>query len=223
MIKINLLPGYILEARRVKRLMALLGALVVLVALGLAAYVWAPAPFSLQSRLSEAEQRYEDAWARAERVRQTESEALSVEAQYAGQAAAVSWVEEVDRIPERWVRYYSLLNKYIPSDVVVSGLPVPSGTTLTLTGQTSSLEAAARWYLSMLRCEMVDASLGPTAVQFQTSTPDHTGQLPEGPNPKMQQPVMITIAVRPEYLDMLHVPAPPARAAYPGTPASPQS
>jgi hypothetical protein len=217
MIKINLLPSYILEGRRVRRLAVGMAIFLVVEALALAAYVWAPAPQSLRSQLAAATERYNTASVQAEQVRELQNKVSQVQAESADKDAWVTWVERADEMPQRWVDYYTLLNKYIPADVVLSGYPVPSGNTLTLTGATSSLEAAARWYLSMLRCEMVDVSAGPSAVTFQTPTPDSSGQRATGAIPKMQQPVTIQMVVKPDYLAALTPPSPPASAGVAST------
>ena len=65
MIKINLLPAYILEARRVKVVIALMALLVIAVAGALAAYVWAPAPFSLTSQHKAAQDELQQVTAQA--------------------------------------------------------------------------------------------------------------------------------------------------------------
>ena len=211
MIKVNLLPGYILEGRRVKALLRVLVAALVLLAAGLAAYVWAPIPQSLSSRRRAAQDRLADATSRANEVRALENETQEVKARYADTEGWVTWVNDSDEVPRKWNRYFSILRKYLPSDVVVSGLSPPSGNLLTLSGYTGDLRGAARWYLNMLRCEMVTP--GVNSVSFSTPTWGWPGGPPVGANPKMQQPVSITLALKPEYTNMLLVPAPPATAA----------
>jgi hypothetical protein len=107
-------------------------------------------------------------------------------------------VTDADERPAQWVGYFKKLNDYFPADVVVNGLNLPGGNTLNLSGSTSSLMAAARWYLNMLRCEMVDTSLGRNAVQFSPGT-----VAAGAANPKMQMPVSITVTLKPGYLDMM--------------------
>jgi len=211
MLKVNLLPAHIVESRRIKAsLRVIIAGLVILTAL-LAAYVWAPAPFSLSSRKRAADERLAKATVQESEVLAIDAEAKQVEARYAEKNTWVMWVEEADRIPAKWRRWYNLLNKYVPADVVVSALPAPS-TTLSFTGYTSDLKAAARWYLNMWRCEMVNPALGEDAVRFSTPTVGWPGERPTGPNPKMQQQVSITIGIRPEFLDMLVPPPMPATA-----------
>lgn len=205
MIKINLLPDHILESRRVKALLRVFIFVLLLEVGALAAYVWAPAPFSVTSRHNQAQNRLDDATVRGDEVRALEEEVAQARARYSERASWVQWVEEADRLPDKWVRYFTLLNQYIPEDVVINGFPLPSGNVLNLTGQTSDLASAARWYLNMLRCEMVVNS--PDAVSFSTATVGWPGTMPTGSIAKMQQAVTMRILLKPEYLDML-TPAP---------------
>jgi Tfp pilus assembly protein PilN len=206
MIKINLLPSYILEARRVKAVIALMALVVLGVAGLLAAYVWAPAPWSLSSQDKTAKDEYNRVSAEANAVQQLQNDTNQIKGRYGEKQTWVQWVNDADKLPAKWARYWQLLNKYIPSDVVVNGLPVPSGGGLQLSGTTSDQKAAARWYLNMLRCEMVDGE----SVSFNTATVGWPGELPVGENPKMSTQVSISMAIKQGYLDMLTLPAAPA-------------
>jgi len=208
MLKINLLPSHILETRRVKAwLRILIVALVVEVALGIG-YVWGPAPLCLTGRQRAADERLTKAYNDQAAVQQIQAEAAATKGRYAEKQSLVSFVHDVDRYPAKWQRWVDLWRKYIPSDVVLSALPAPS-TTMTFVGYTSDWRAAARWYLNMLRCEMLNYT-GPDSVTFTVPTVGWPGELPGGGNPKMQTQCTITMAVRPEFLDLLTVPAPPA-------------
>lgn len=218
MIKINLLPRQILEGRRVKALLRLLALVVVIEAVLLAAYVWAPMPFSLRTKHKAASDRADAAYTQATAVDDIKAQAEAVRARYAEMDGWVSWVDDADKVPEMWVRYLNLITKYIPADVVISGLPLPSGNVLTLQGQTSDLKAAARWYLNMLRCEMIQP--GADSVRFTTSTTGWPSQPSAGANPRMQQQVSITIALNPEYVPLGRVPSPPASANVGGAPGA---
>ena len=211
MIKINLLPGYILESRRVKSLLRLLVLVLLVEVIAFIAYLWAPAPFSLAAQNRDAGARLQDATTRATQVQQTEAEVASVKGRYQTAENWVGWVDEADKIPGRWVRFLNLVNKYIPNNVVINGLQPPSGNVLNLTGNTSDTRAAARWYLNMLRCEMVQAD-PVNAVRFNTATVGWPGQLPTGANPKMQTSVSISVALNADYTRFLTVPGPPADA-----------
>ena len=213
MIKINLLPGHIIESRRVKALLRVLGVLILAEVAALAAIIWAPG-VSFTSRYHGAEAQYADAKSRADEVRALTAELLQLQASYAEKATWVKWVDDTDLMPGKWDNYLTNINMYIPSDVVLNGLSQPSGNNLTLTGFTSDLRAAARWYLNMLRCPMV--APGVNSVSFNTSTAGWPGSLPAGPIPKMQQAVTVQVALKPEYLDMLILPGPPGTAGIPG-------
>ena len=210
MIKINLLPGYIVERRRVKALAALLIFFLVVELLAFAAYVWAPMPFSLTRQWQRAEERRQKAAADALEVQQIEQEIEEINRRFSGLERFVVFVEEADALPGKWIEYFKRFRKYIPADVVLNGLPLPSGNSLNLSGSTSGLMAAARWYLNMLRCEMVQRD--PNAVSFSTDTSRALGgRAATAGNPKMQQSVSISVVLRPEYLDIINlVPAPPS-------------
>jgi len=196
MIKINLLPAYIIERRRVKALAVLIVFLLIVETLLFMAYVWAPAPFSLTSSNKQATERRDKALADQYEVEALMDEVEATKASYQTKGSWVSWVDEADGKPKQWTQYFRTITKYFPADVVVHGLPLPSGNRLNLQGSTSSMMAAARWYLNMLRCEMVQPDIN--AVDFSP------GQLAAGAaNPRMAMPVSISIALKPEYLDMM--------------------
>lgn len=197
MIKINLLPPHIIERRRVKAVAILLGVVFVIVVFLLAAVTWGPIPgVSYAERLKAAEARRDAAFQAQTEVEQLQAEVNAVAAGYAAKGAIVTWVEDADKRPAQWVTYFNMVNQYIPADVVVNGLPLPSGTNLNLTGSTTDLMAAARWYLNMLRCEMVDTSQGRNAVRF---TPGNMS----GGNPKMAMPVSLSVVLKSEWTDMM--------------------
>ncbi len=205
MIKINLLPGYIIERRRVKALAILLGFLLVVETVLLMAYLWAPAPFSLTQQLKRVEKERDEAFAKQTEVQEMEAQIEQVTSSYQDKARWVKWVEEADAVPAKWVAYFKTINDYIPADVVLYGLPLPSGNNLNLQGSTSGMMAAARWYLNMLRCRIVNPDTN--AVSF---TP---GQLAVGTaNPKMAMPVSISVSLKPEALDFMMAVATPADA-----------
>jgi Tfp pilus assembly protein PilN len=202
MIKINLLPPHILERRRVKAIAILLVAVLAIEVLGLMALAWGPIPgVSYASRLKAAEAREAAAVAAENEVIQLEAEVDAIKASYGAKGEVVTWVARADGRPADWVTYFNTLNQYIPADVVLNGLPLPSGTTLNLQGSTSDMMAAVRWYLNMLRCEMV--SRDPNAVQF------NPGSLSMG-NPKMAMPVSMSVVLKPEWTDMMMAVATPS-------------
>ncbi len=205
MIKIQLLPPYIVERRRVKALVALLVFVLIIEVLGLMAYLWAPAPFSLSSQRRAAEERRNKALQAEQEVVALEAERDAIRARYEAKAGWVRWVDDADAKPAQWVAYFTKLVDYFPADVVVNGLSLPSGNTLNLSGSTSDLMAAARWYLNMLRCDVVNTELREQAVQF------NPGAVAAGSaNPRMQMPVSISVALRPEFLDVMMPIARPA-------------
>jgi Tfp pilus assembly protein PilN len=213
MIKINLLPSHILESRRVKALLRwiILGLLVIVGAL--CGYVWGPAPFCLGPQQKVAQERLNEANTAWSAVETTKAEGARIAGQYAETSQWVAWVEEADKKPGQWIAWYNLLRKYIPADVVVTAFPSPS-TSLSFTGYTSDFKAACRWYLNMLRCEMLD---GPAdSVRFSTNTLGWPAQEPAAENPRMRQPVTISLPISGRYLTMLEQPFPPTSAGVSG-------
>ena len=196
MIKIQLLPPYILERRRVKALAILIAFVLIVETLLFAALLWAPVPGSYASKARAAVERRDKAFAEQAAVEELQARVAALEASYGAKQTWVTWVDDADRRPAQWVGYFKLLNKYFPGDVVVHGLNLPSGNTLNLTGSTSDMMAAARWYLNMLRCEMVTPDIN--AVQF------NPGTVAAGAaNPRMAMPVSVSVSLKPEYLDMM--------------------
>ena len=209
MIKINLLPAHIRERRRVKALALAFAFLLALEVLGFAAYLWAPGPFSLAARTRQARDRQATAVAAEAAVMDLEQQVKDVQARYAAKRTWVQWVEEADKVPEKWIKYFNTLNKYLPAEVVLNGLSLPSGGALTLNGSTRDMMAGIRWYLNMLRCEMVQPS--PDAVQFSPGAAADYGAETPGPADPMAMPVSIRVVLKPEYLDIftMAVPTPP--------------
>ncbi len=196
MIKIQLLPPYILERRRVKALAILIVFVLIVETLLFAAMLWAPVPGSYASKVRASVERRDEAFAKQLAVEGLQAQVDSLKASYGAKQTWVTWVDDADRRPAQWVGYFKMINKYFPGDVVVHGLNLPSGNTLNLTGSTSDMMAAARWYLNMLRCEMVTPDMN--AVQF------NPGTVAAGAaNPRMAMPVSISISLKPETLDMM--------------------
>jgi uncharacterized membrane protein YgcG len=208
MLKINLLPSHILETRRVKAWVRILIVALVVELLLAFGYVWGPAPICLGPKQRAADTRLNAAYSEQTAVQTIQADATATKGRYADKSMLVTFVNEADRIPAKWQRWVNLWRKYIPSDVVLSALPAPNST-MTLVGYTSDWRAAARWYLNMLRSEMLNYT-GPESITFSVPTVGWPGELPTGANPKMQTQCTITMAVRPEFLDMLTLPAPPA-------------
>ncbi|MCJ7822672.1 MAG: hypothetical protein MUQ26_06290, partial [Armatimonadetes bacterium] len=205
MIKLNLLPKYILERRRVKAWALGMAALLIIELVVLAAYVWGPMPFSLRQKAAKAEAEAAAQLKAAVEVEALDAEILAVNGRFAAKNSWVTWKESADEVPERWVGYLTAVNELIPADVVIHGLQIPSAGVLNLSASTSDMMAAVRWYLNVLRSDLVQP--GMQSVQF---NPGQVSQAPvEGVTNPMQMPVGMTIALRPEfYQDVL---APPAR------------
>jgi len=212
MIKINLLPSHILESRHVKALLRWIVVGLAGITLLLAGYVWGPASICLGPRQKAAQKRLDDATAQWQEVQALQNETQRLTGQYAEMGQWVAWVAEADAKPAQWNAWFDLLRKYVPADVVVNGFPNP-GTSLTLTGYTSDWGAACRWYLNMLRCEMLDGP--PESVRFSTPYTGWPAGGPRGSDPMGQQ-VTISLPISSGYLTMLNPASIPATAGVSG-------
>jgi hypothetical protein len=207
MIKLNLLPKYIIERRRVKAWALVLVAILVIEAFLLAAYVWAPLPFSLKQRMADAQAEAARQRAEAAKVEALDAEIGQINARFAAKASWVTWKESADQVPQRWIDYLTKVNELIPADVVIHGLQLPSAGVLNLSASTSDMMSAVRWYLNVLRSDLVQPGL--QSVQF---NPGQMAAEPAGGvTDPMRMSVGMTIALRPEfYQDVFAVPAPPS-------------
>ena len=211
MIKLNLLPKYIIERRRVKAWALMLVAILVIEVVALAAYVWAPLPAplprSLKSRMADAQAEAAKQRAEALKVQELESEIDQIEARFQAKATWVTWTEAADQVPQRWVDYLTAVNELIPADVVIHGLQLPSAGVPNLSASTSDMMSAVRWYLNVLRSDLVQPGLH--SVQFNPG--QMAAQPAAGVTDPMRMSVGMTIALRPEfYQDVFAIPAPPA-------------
>jgi hypothetical protein len=211
MIKLNLLPKYIIERRRVKAWALGMVALLIIELVVLAAYVWSPLPpplpRSLKQRTADANAEAVAQRAAAAKVEDLNAEIDAINGRFAAKASWVTWKESADKVPERWVEYLTAVNELIPADVVIHGLQVPSAGVLNLSASTSDMMAGVRWYLNVLRSELVQP--GRQSVQF---NPGQVAVAPvAGVTDPMQMSVGMTIVLKPEfYQEILMQPARPA-------------
>ena len=91
MIKLNLLPKYILERRRVKAWALGMAALLIIELVVLAAYVWGPMPFSLRHRMAAAEAEAAEQLAAAQEVEKLNTEIDQINGRFAAKASWVTW------------------------------------------------------------------------------------------------------------------------------------
>ena len=90
MIKLNLLPKYILERRRVKAWALGMAALLIIELVVLAAYVWGPMPFSLRHRMAAAEAEAAEQLAAAQEVEKLNTEIDQINGRFAAKASSGS-------------------------------------------------------------------------------------------------------------------------------------
>ena len=184
MIKINLLPPHILEGRRVKIVAIFMGLLVVLCAAAMIIYIWSPAPFSLTKQVTAKKAELVVDKQKKDDADKVNAAAQQMKSSFQAKQTWVDFVTDADRCPRRWAEWFKNLDRWIPNEVVINGLPLPNGNILTLQGTTSDYRAANRWWLSMLRCNMIDQSVSPWQVvsigNAEPSLPGHRRQPPHG-------------------------------------------
>jgi len=145
-IKINLLPAYVLERHLVRRTAMLMGAVIVAqaVAVGFALV-------QLSGAQQEADVRLKHWTDKANEVSTVQNQA-NTERSAAGPFQA--WVDFVNNLHTnnaKWAWLYEEISKWVDNKVVLRTMNA-SGQTVTLTGATDSLESAKRWYLNSFMC-----------------------------------------------------------------------
>ena len=76
--------------------------------------MWAPAPFSLTSRVAQKKAELTDATDKANAVTEMESQVRAVQGAYSRKQAWVGFVGEAAAYPEQWVTWFQKINKWIP-------------------------------------------------------------------------------------------------------------
>ena len=228
MIKINLLPAYVLERHLVRRTGMLMGIVVIaqLAALGFAF-------IQLQAAQGEADARLKHWTAKAQEVSTVQSQANSEKSAAGPFQAWVDFVSNVNTNNAKWAWLYGEIAKWVDNKVVLQGIGL-SGQTVTLRGATDTLESAKRWYLNSWMCYLYsDVKLQvqvptwqeptttapaaggarPATLQFALGQRGAAGAQPsaEGVSqmtpPSERTPVTLTCTVKPQFL--IIPPAPP--------------
>jgi Tfp pilus assembly protein PilN len=217
MIKINLLPAYVLEKHLARRT----AIIIILVLVGQAAALGF-AVLKVNGVMAEQKVRL-DYWTKeADKVSTAEGLQGQVVSSTGPYQTYVDFVANVHLHHQKWAWLYEEVAKWVDNRVVLSSLTV-GGTSVQFQGVTDSLESAKRWYLNTLRCYLFSAvqlSVSVPGWRAPASTTVETaaalagpvllpgpGQGPAGPQPV---PVSLSCALKPEYV--IIPPAPPAGA-----------
>lgn len=155
MIKINLLPAYVLERHLVRRAAILVGAIIIvqLAAIGFA--------YMQINRTMAREKIGLDHWTeKAGEVASIQGQTMSERSSAGPYQAWVDWVAAMHTHNASWAWLYEEIARYVDNKVLIRTISL-SGQSVTLTGATDSLEGAKRWYLNTLMCYLYsDVKLG---------------------------------------------------------------
>jgi Tfp pilus assembly protein PilN len=230
MVKINLLPIYILERSRVRRIAVAVGLLLVLQIIALVlAVMHAKAKVAMEQDRAKY---WGDVATVVDDVATMTQERKSAVGPY---QQWVTWVDSQKVYNSKVADLLMYMAHFVHAKVALQSFSW-SGTSLTLSGTTDSLETANQFYLNMLRCPIA------ATVQYQVQVPGWTPPQPTplrrpgapGPyalpgttispvspqgtgygapsygvrqvNPKESVPVSLGVQLRPEYIP---VPTPP--------------
>jgi hypothetical protein len=166
-IKINLLPAYVLERHLVRRTAMLMGVVILaqVSALGFALV-------QLGGAQQEADVRLKHWTAKANEVSTVQNQANQERSAAGPFQAWVDFVNNVHTNNAKWAWLYEEIAKWVDNKVVLRTMNA-SGQTVTLTGATDSLESAKRWYLNSFMCYLY------ADVKLQVQVPGWTAP-PEG-------------------------------------------
>jgi Tfp pilus assembly protein PilN len=224
MIKINLLPAYVLEKHLARRT-AIIVALVIVAQLAALGF----AVLKANGAMAEEKLRLQYWTEEAKKV----STADGLKGEVAGRTgpyqAYVDFAASMGESHRKWAWLWEEMARWVDSKVVLSSVNI-NGTNVQLQGATDSLESAKRWYLNTMRCYLYSSVQLSVAVpgwqppvQTSTLTAFGTGGRiapPGGPpgqvsSSKEDVPVTLACTLKPEYI--ITPPAPPAAgAAVPG-------
>jgi hypothetical protein len=144
MIKINLLPYQIIERRRVRSLMKVLGVVVLVEVAALGFGV-----LQLNGQVRQAQQELTDAKVMADRKRGVDALATALGAQKDVVNKWVIWSENgVAGVAPQYATLLSAMNEYIPRQVVVQTMTV-AGPSMVIVGATDSMGTVAKYYRVM--------------------------------------------------------------------------
>lgn len=223
MIKINLLPAYVLETHLVRRTALLVGVIIIvqLAAIGFA-YM------QINSTTAHEKVRLGHWTAKAEDVGAIQGQTTNERSAAGPYQTWVDWVSAIHKHNASWAWLYEEIARYIDNKVMIRTISL-SGQSVTLTGATDSLESAKRWYLNTLMCYLYsDVKLGVQVPGWsftqRSALPGATGAgrylsaglggqaalagIDLSTPPSEKTPVALTCTLLPQFI--IQSPAPPA-------------
>lgn len=152
MIKINLLPARVAEARKVRSLMRLLVLVVLIEIAGLSFGV-----FRLVQIEKQRQNQYEDAHARAEQVRGLEKKTQQENTAAAPFRAAMDWNTSLYAHSSKISDTLEKINEYVFEKLTVRSIQV-NGAAVQLSGATKDIDHVARAYFNLLRSPYISTA-----------------------------------------------------------------
>ena len=228
MIKINLLPAYVLEKSLVRRTVILV-AIIVLAQVAALAFAY----LQIGSAQKEADARLKLWTDKANEVATIVSQASGEKSAAVPYQSWVTFVDEIHKNNAKWAWLYEEIAKWVDNRVVLRTISL-SGQTVTLQGATDSIESAKRWYLNSLMSYLYSDVKLQVQVPGWTAAPGGGGQTmgpargAAGPTyagvtgpidmtpPSERTPVSLACTVKPQFLFV--PPAPPGGGGGPGGP-----
>lgn len=178
MIKINLLPPNIYEARTIKRLVALFAVILVLIVFAGVSYT-AKLKKDTEAKKAEADM----AESLTKQAQQYESQAQSIRSGIAPIQQKVEFFKAVQSYNEQYPKLYEELTKFTYAKVIYSQL-TPSGSALQIQAFAPSLSDVGRYLLNLYKATHVFTSVAISAVP---GYPQEGGQAGSG-QPGMGMP-----------------------------------
>jgi len=145
MIKINLLPYQIIERRRVRSLMKVLGVVVLVEVAALGFWV-----LQLNGSVRQAQQELADAKVVADQKRDVDQQIEGLNNQIAAVYKWVIWSTDVAGVAPQYATLLSAMNQYVPKEVIVQRMTV-SGPSMVIVGATGDMSVVAKYYRGMLQ------------------------------------------------------------------------
>lgn len=146
MIKLNLLPSYILERRKVSLLLKLF-AFVIVAELGGLFFM----AHTLGRQINEEKALLDEAQAEQELVKKTEAEIETVKGETAPEAAWVKFFGEAQVFNAKYATVLEQIARYIYSKSVLQSMSI-NGSSVSISGTIVGTKPFAQFYLNILRC-----------------------------------------------------------------------
>ena len=144
MIKINLLPYQIIERRRVRSLMKVLGVVVLAEVVALGFWV-----LQLNGQVTRAEKEWKDAKMVADQKRAVDQEVTALEGQIGAVNKWVIWSNQVAGVAPKYAALLEFMNQYIPREVIVQRMTI-ANPNMVIVGATNNMSVVAKYYRSLV-------------------------------------------------------------------------